>query len=121
MEISQSDWEKGIYQNCEDPTEWNGKIPTCKTDDCERDIDTDSEFCNEHQDCVMCGENDDCDCEDEWDNVSACCEAKMDTDQKMCYSCKDHCSSAWEEAIESANYKKRESRYPKDEAKLSKK
>ena len=56
MSINQSDWERGIYQNCTDPTEWNGKTPICKLGDCERDIETDSDFCNEHQDCPACGE-----------------------------------------------------------------
>ena len=115
MGFSYEDWTEGTHQTSNDPTQWNGVNPTCKL--CEKEAENMDEYCEDHQRCVICGDNDDCECEDEWEGVSSCCEARMDTDQKMCYECKDHCSSVWEEA----NENKRESRTPKDEAKLSKK
>ena len=92
-------WYKGTYQNYDDPTEWNGTNPSCKL--CEKEIEQHDEYCEDHQRCIMCGDNDDCNCKDEWNDKSNCCEARMDADQKMCYECHDHCSSVWEEAVES--------------------
>ena len=102
--------------NRENPINWNGINPRCKL--CEKEIEMNDEYCEDHQRCFHCGENDDCDCEDELSEVSSCCDARMETERKMCYKCKDHCDSVWETMEE--DYK-RESRSPKTEAKLSKK
>ena len=102
--MNEEDYIKSTHQNRVDPTEFDGKNPSCEL--CDKEIEMYSDFCEDHQDCIMCGANDCTECEDEWSSVSACCEAQMDTDQGLCYSCKDHCSSAWEEAVESNNNKK---------------
>ena len=96
MAIEFNKWVKGTHQSCTDPTEWNGTNPNCKVGECEKQIEMNDEYCEDHQRCVMCGDNDDCECKDEWSGVSSCCEAKMNTDTKMCYECKDHCDSVWE-------------------------
>ena len=92
-------WHKGTYQNCDDPTEWNGENRKCNL--CDKEAENMDEYCEDHQRCMVCGDNDDCNCKEELSQISSCCEAKMDTDQKMCYECADHCSSVWEEAVES--------------------
>tara|TARA_R110000744_G_scaffold86348_1_gene168720 strand:- start:12565 stop:12888 length:324 start_codon:yes stop_codon:yes gene_type:complete len=102
--INEKDWIESTNQNNEDPTEFNGVNPSCEI--CEKEIEMYSDYCEDHQDCIMCGENNECECEDEWSGVSSCCEARMDTDQGLCYSCKDHCESVWDEAIDSNRMKR---------------
>lgn len=95
MAINISDWIKGTTTSQgNDPTEWNGKNTPCNL--CYKDAEINDDYCEDHQRCVMCGDNDDCECKDEWSGVSSCCEARMDTEQKMCYKCHDHCDSVWE-------------------------
>tara|TARA_R100000458_G_scaffold31173_1_gene28578 strand:- start:736 stop:1065 length:330 start_codon:yes stop_codon:yes gene_type:complete len=97
--ISEKDWIKATYQHCVDPTEWNGTNPSCKL--CDKEIEYMDEYCEDHQACIMCGENDDCDCEEEWGNLSNCCEATFlppgYPDNDICSACKEHSISAWEE------------------------
>tara|TARA_R110000824_G_scaffold397267_2_gene599831 strand:+ start:4563 stop:4880 length:318 start_codon:yes stop_codon:yes gene_type:complete len=90
------DWATATSQGYSDPTEWDGNNRKCNL--CDKDAENMDEFCENHQPCIMCNDNEDCGCEDEWSNVSACCEARMDTDQQLCYECKDHCCSVWDEA-----------------------
>lgn len=99
--MNEEDYIKSTHQNSVDPTEWNGQNPKCNL--CYKEAEQFDDFCEDHQRCVMCGDNDDCECEDEWSEVSACCEARMDADQGLCYSCKDHCESVWDDAVESNN------------------
>mgnify|MGYP003654521785 FL=1 len=42
----------------EDPTEWNGTNPDCKL--CEKEIEMNSEHCEDHQRCYYCGEREEC-------------------------------------------------------------
>jgi len=76
MDLNYQDWYNGTYQNYNDPR-YNTDTP-------------------EKENCVICNSEDDCGCEEEWSNKSNCCEAKMDTDLKICSKCKEHCQSAWE-------------------------
>jgi len=69
-------WYEGTYQNYHDPRYNTNTI--------------------EKENCVICNSEDDCGSEEEWSNKSNCCEAKMDTDLKICYKCGEHCESAWE-------------------------
>lgn len=69
-------WYEGTYQNYNDPRYNTNTI--------------------EKENCVICNSEGDCGCEEEWSNKSNCCEAKMDTDLKICYKCGEHCESAWE-------------------------
>jgi len=85
----------------ENPIEFNGKNRSCNL--CDKDAESMDEYCDNHQRCIMCGENDDCQCEDEWSQRSACCGAKMDTDQELCYQCREHCESSWSSAVESCS------------------
>ena len=101
--FSYEDWATATHQSCDDPTEWNGNNRKCNL--CDKDAENMDEFCENHQACIMCNDNEDCGCEDEWSNVSACCEARMDTDQQLCYECKDHCCSAWDEARDNCRTK----------------
>jgi hypothetical protein len=87
----------------DDPTEWNGDNPECKL--CPKTAEMDDEYCEDHQRCYFCGENDDCDCEEEMKLVSACCGSRIDNDYKLCYECKDHAESAWDEYISNMNVK----------------
>ena len=103
--ISEGDYIRGLYQNCDDPTEWNGTNPTCKL--CDNEAEMYDDYCEDHQECVICGENDVCDCEEEWGNVSACCEAPYKEpgypDNDICSSCLEHSQSSYQEALESCN------------------
>tara|TARA_R110002051_G_C8607483_1_gene481365 strand:+ start:447 stop:758 length:312 start_codon:yes stop_codon:yes gene_type:complete len=101
MNFNYADWAEGTYQSNNDPTEFNGKNRKCNL--CDKDAENMDEYCENHQRCIVCGDNDDCDCKDELSQISSCCEAKMDTDRKMCFKCSDHCSSSWEEAVESCS------------------
>jgi len=96
--MNYQDWKEGTYQASNDPIEFNGKNRTCNL--CDKDAENMDEYCDNHQKCIMCGENDDCECEDEWSQRSACCGAKMDTDQELCYECREHCESSWSSAVE---------------------
>ena len=99
MGLNYEGWTKGTNaSHGNDPTEWNGSNRSCNL--CDKDAEMNDEYCEDHQRCVMCGDNDDCGCKEEWSATSSCCETKMDTDQKMCHKCRDHCSSVWEEANE---------------------
>ena len=99
-DFNYADWVEGTYQSNNDPTEWNGKNRKCNL--CDKDAENMDEYCENHQRCIMCGDNNDCECEEEWSQVSSCCEAKMETDMKRCYKCTDYCSSVWEEAFENS-------------------
>ena len=92
-------WYKGTYQGYNDPSEWNGTNPSCKL--CEKEIEPFDEYCENHQRCIMCGNNDDCNCEEYWGGRSNCCEAPMDIDRKICLDkdCGEHCESAWQDAV----------------------
>ena len=101
MEFNYADWAEGTYQTSNDPTEFNGKNRTCNL--CDKDAESMDEYCENHQRCIMCGDNDDCECEEEWSQRSDCCEAKFDSDIGICHDCKEHCGSAWESAVESCS------------------
>ena len=103
-DFNYADWAEGTYQTSNDPTEFNGKNRTCNL--CDKDAESMDEYCENHQRCIMCGDNDDCECEDEWSQVSHCCEAKFDTDIGICHNCKEHCESAWDSAVEYPPYRK---------------
>ena len=47
-----------------DPTEWNGTNPDCKL--CDKEIEIDDDYCEDHQRCYYCGEREIC--EDECEN-----------------------------------------------------
>jgi len=104
-DITEGEYIKGLYSGYTDPTEWNGTNPECKL--CDKEIEQYSDFCEDHQECVICGENDECDCEEEWGNVSACCEAPFYEpgypDNDICSSCKEHSQSSYDEALEDCN------------------
>jgi hypothetical protein len=102
-EFNYEDWAKATYQSCDDPTEFNGNNISCKL--CDKDAENFDEYCENHQRCIVCGENNDCDCEEEMSQISDCCGARMDTDQMLCYDCKDHCESAWDEARDNCRTK----------------
>ena len=93
--------DEHISKDNNNPINWDGNNRKCKL--CDKDAENMDEYCQDHQPCIMCNENDYCNCEDEWSNVSSCCEAKMETDMKMCYKCKDHCDSVWETVSEQRN------------------
>ena len=87
-------WVTGTYQDFISPEIGRARITTCLL--CDKDSLSDDDYCENHQRCVICGDNDDCGCEEEFSKKSNCCEAKMDTDLKICYECNEHCESAWE-------------------------
>lgn len=66
---------------------------------CNKSIDFD-EYCEEHQQCYECGSNDDCNCLEELSEISYCCGARMDSDVKICYNCKEHAESALDDYLE---------------------
>ena len=100
MPIDYDQWMKSIYQHCDDPTQFNGKNPKCNIYECDKEIEIADEYCEDHQPCIICAERVECDCEDELSQRSNCCEARMDTDIKICYKCQDFCVSSWDEALE---------------------
>ena len=88
-------WLKGTRASYgDDPTEWSGTNPRCKL--CEKDAENMDEYCEDHQRCIMCGENDDCDCKDYYSQRSPCCDARWDEDTMRCYDCKDCTDNAWD-------------------------
>jgi hypothetical protein len=91
--MSFGDWVKGTYQNCDDPTEWNGKNPKCKL--CDEDVDFGTEHCYDHKRCIFCGDHE-CECKEESSQVSYCCGAKWDSDTMRCYHCKEWTENAWD-------------------------
>jgi|7_EtaG_2_1085326.scaffolds.fasta_scaffold01371_18 hypothetical protein len=102
MGLNYEGWVKGTHASYgDDPAEFNGNNTPCKL--CEKDAENMDEYCEDHQRCIMCGDNNDCTCKEEWNSKSDCCEAKMDTNQKMCYKCKDHCKSVWEATVKMCN------------------
>ena len=42
----------------ENPCEWDGENPQCKL--CEKEIEKDDEYCEDHQRCYYCGEREEC-------------------------------------------------------------
>lgn len=77
-ELTFEKWVISTYENCIDPSTHIYKEE------------------EEKQRCVICGDYNECGCKEKWSNKSNCCEAKMDTDLKICYGCGEHCESAWE-------------------------
>ena len=65
----------------EDPTEWNGINPQCKL--CEKEIEMDSEHCENHQRCYYCSEREGCECKD------CKCGKRLDTEHPMCQLCRE--------------------------------
>ena len=100
MNFNYADWVTGTYQSYDDPTEWSGENRRCKL--CNKEAENMDEYCEYHQRCIMCGDNDDCGCEDEWSNVSNCCGATYHEpdypDNDICSACGEHSISAWDEA-----------------------
>jgi hypothetical protein len=100
--MNEENWIKGTRSQYNDPTEWNGANKRCEL--CDKDAEMHDDFCEDHQRCAICGDNDDCECKDEWENVSACCEAQFSDpgypDNDICSSCLEHATSSWEEAVE---------------------
>ena len=45
------------------PINWDGNNRKCKL--CDKDSENFDEYCEDHQRCYYCGDNDDCDCEEE--------------------------------------------------------
>tara|TARA_R110002096_G_scaffold92520_1_gene209122 strand:+ start:595 stop:867 length:273 start_codon:yes stop_codon:yes gene_type:complete len=86
------------YIDENNPAYFTGKNASCKL--CDSDAINLDEYCEEHQKCYFCGDNDDCNCEEEMKLISWCCGAKIDTDRNLCYECKDNSQSAWSEHIE---------------------
>ena len=41
-----------------DPREWNGTNPSCKL--CDKEIEMNDEYCEDHQRCYYCGEREEC-------------------------------------------------------------
>jgi len=103
-DFNYADWVEGTYQTCNDPTEWNGTNPKCAIDCCENEIAMHDDYCDDHQRCIMCGDNEDCICEKEWGNVSNCCEATFYEpgypDNDICSACGEHSTSAWQDAVD---------------------
>ena len=99
-DFNYADWVTSTYQSCDDPTEWSGENRKCNL--CDKEAENMDEYCENHQRCVMCGDNNDCICEEEFGNVSNCCEAKFHEpdypDNDICSSCGEHAVSAWDEA-----------------------
>lgn len=50
----------------DDPRDWNGKNPTCEL--CEKEVEMNDEYCEDHQRCYYCGEREVC--EDEGENCT---------------------------------------------------
>ena len=49
---------KQLFGTPTDPSEWNGNNPECKL--CDKEIEMDSEHCEDHQRCYYCGEREIC-------------------------------------------------------------
>ena len=99
-DFNYADWVDGTYQTSNDTTKWNGTNPKCAIDCCENEIEMHDEYCDSHQKCVMCGDNDECGCEDEWSNATTCCESSFWGETDICSSCKEHAISRWDEAVD---------------------
>ena len=89
MVINEEDYIKATHNSYgDDPTEWNGRNPSCKL--CDKDIEMNDEYCEDHQRCYYCGEREECDC----DERSDCCGAKFhNMDVLICSDCKEHSSN----------------------------
>jgi len=96
--MNYENWHKATYQNCDDPTVWNGTNPSCKL--CEKEIEQHDEYCEDHQRCIMCGDNDDCGCQEEFSQLSGCCEKKFIPETQRCSRCNKTASSSWEDAVD---------------------
>ena len=86
-----------ISKDNNNPINWDGNNKKCKL--CDKDAENMDEYCENHQRCYNCGDNEDCDCKEEMSQRSDCCGAKMDSDIRICYSCKEHCDSVWETEV----------------------
>ena len=107
MEFNYADWVQGTYQQYNDPRECIGDVPKCKL--CDKGAEPFDEYCENHQRCIMCGDNDDCGCEEEWSKKSNCCEAKMDVFSR-CTKCGEHTISAWKHDNDMINSGSRKTR-----------
>lgn len=88
--MNERDWIKATHSSYGDnPSEYNGPdLDNCKICDMEpKAHDTDL--------CDGCIDN-----MDEGKEISNCCSDTLQTDMGLCYGCKDHASSATEEALE---------------------
>tara|TARA_R110000824_G_scaffold357582_2_gene545149 strand:- start:1933 stop:2223 length:291 start_codon:yes stop_codon:yes gene_type:complete len=94
--------------NRENPSDWNGINPNCKL--CEKEIEKNDEYCEDHQRCFWCGDNDNCDCdtkhpddiaineidktletiEEEEIEYSCCGDDMTGKDIRICPTCKEH-------------------------------
>ena len=72
---------KGLFGSINDPTEWNGTNPECKL--CDKEIEIDSEHCEDHQRCYYCAEREGCDCKD------CKCGNRLDDEYPMCSLCSE--------------------------------
>ena len=56
----------------DDPSEWDGDNPKCILDYCEKEIEMNDEYCEDHQRCYYCGDRENCDdeCPNNMDNLT---------------------------------------------------
>mgnify|MGYP003677968956 CR=1 FL=1 len=94
------DWIEGSRGLFTNPAEWDGKNPECDIDCCEKEVEQDDDYCEDHQRCIVCGENDDCDCEDELSMRTSCCDSLFWNETDICSECKEHADSAWADEVE---------------------
>ena len=66
----------------EDPRDWNGKNPKCEL--CEKQVEKDDDFCEDHQRCYDCGENEDCDCKK---TLYCRCGKYKEDNYELCWMC----------------------------------
>ena len=52
MIINEREYLENLYNNYEDPTEWNGRNPKCFEDDCNNEIAFMDDLCDECRDKV---------------------------------------------------------------------
>ncbi len=96
--LKYGNWYQGTYQNYRDPRYENSNHHKCEY--CDRDANYDSDWCDIHEKCIICGDNLACNCEDEMSLESYCCNDKWDPDTKRCCQCKESTLNSWDGEIE---------------------
>ena len=51
-----------LFGHPTDPSDWNGDNPSCKL--CDKQVEFNDVYCEDHQRCDDCGDNDDCECKE---------------------------------------------------------
>lgn len=73
---------KKLFGIPKDPSDWDGENPKCKL--CDNQVEMNDEYCEDHQSCNDCGDNEDCNCKE---TLYCRCGKYKEDNYQLCGAC----------------------------------